>query len=118
MKNKLATVGMSALGVLAATPAFAQINTAIGVTGFGQASPEDIVVNIINWVLGILALIAVIMVLIGGFRWMTAGGNEEKVDGAKKLLLAAVIGLVIIMAAWGISIYAIGVLGGATGAPV
>ncbi|MBU0731727.1 pilin [Patescibacteria group bacterium] len=75
--------------------------------GLGEASPEDIVVNIINWILGILALIAVIMILVGGFKWMTAGGNEEKVEGAKKLLIAAVIGLVIILAAWGISVYAI-----------
>ena len=73
----------------------------------GEADPEEIVVNIINWILGILALIAVIMILIGGFKWMTAGGNEEKVEGAKKLLIAAVIGLVIILAAWGISVYAI-----------
>lgn len=75
--------------------------------GLGNADPESIVVNIINWILGILALIAVIMILIGGFKWMTAGGNEEKVEGAKKLLIAAVIGLVIILAAWGISVYAI-----------
>lgn len=75
--------------------------------GLGNADPETIVVNIINWILGILALIAVIMILIGGFKWMTAGGNEEKVEGAKKLLIAAVIGLVIILAAWGISVYAI-----------
>ena len=75
--------------------------------GLGEANPEKIVVNIINWILGILALIAVIMILVGGFKWMTAGGNEEKVEGAKKLLIAAVIGLVIILAAWGISVYAI-----------
>lgn len=73
----------------------------------GNASPEDMVVSIINWILGILALIAVVMILVGGFKWMTAGGNEEKTEGAKKLLIAALIGLVIILAAWGISVYVI-----------
>ena len=80
----------------------------------GDKDPESIVVSVINWVLGILALIAVILVIVGGFQWMTAGGNEERVGKAKKLLIAAVIGLVIILAAWGISIYAINILGGAT----
>ncbi|MFH0818518.1 MAG: pilin [Patescibacteria group bacterium] len=73
----------------------------------GNASPEELVVSVINWILGLLALVAVIMILIGGFMWMTAGGNEEKVEKAKKLLIAAIIGLVIILAAWGISVYVI-----------
>ncbi len=84
----------------------------------GNEAPTDIVVAAVNWVLGILALIAVIMVLIGGFKWMTAGGNEERVDSAKKLLVAAIIGLVIILAAWGISLYAVQTLGEVTGADV
>lgn len=84
----------------------------------GNNTPTSIVVDVVNWVLGILALIAVIMVLIGGFKWMTAGGNEERVDGAKKLLVAAIIGLVIILAAWGISLYAVQTLGNVTGATV
>ena len=118
MRNKLVSAGMAGLGMLVASPALAQVNTSIPVSGYGQESPEDIVINLINWILGILALIAVVMILIGGFRWMTAAGNEEKVDSAKKLLIAAIIGLVIVMAAWGISIYAVGVLAGATGATV
>ena len=96
----LFTVGNFALAVDVTPDAAQNID-------LGEASPEDIVVNIINWILGILALIAVIMILVGGFKWMTAGGNEEKVEGARKLLIAAVIGLVIILAAWGISVYAI-----------
>ncbi|MFH1536544.1 MAG: pilin [Patescibacteria group bacterium] len=82
----------------------------------GDASPERIVVDIINWGLGVLALVAVVMILIGGFQWMTAGGNEERIEKAKKLLIAAVIGLLIILAAWGISSYAVNVLGNVTGA--
>jgi len=116
MKQKLMTAGASALGWMVAAPAFAQLNTSFDITGYGTNSPEEIVINLINWVLGILALIAVILVLVGGFRWMTAAGNEEKVDSAKKLLVAAVIGLVIVMAAWGISIYAIDILSTATNA--
>ena len=84
----------------------------------GSEEPTNVLVSGINIVLGVLALIAVIMILIGGFKWMTAGGNEEKVEGAKKLLIAAIIGLVIILAAWGISLYAVRTLGNVTGANV
>lgn len=86
-----------------------------GTFNLGSGSPVSIVIGIVNWALGLLALVAVILVLIGGFMWMTAAGNEEKVDKAKKILSAAIIGLVIILAAWGITIYAINVLGTATG---
>lgn len=118
MSKKITTPLVTALGWLAATPALAvTANTNYNI-GLGNATPEEVVVSIINWVLGILALIAVIMILIGGFKWMTAAGNEEKVESAKKLLVAAIIGLVIILAAWGISIYAVDTLLGVTGANV
>lgn len=112
--KKITTVISTGLGWLMALPALAAATKTDYNIGLGNASPEEVVVNIINWVLGILALIAVIMILIGGFKWMTAAGNEEKVESARKLLIAAIIGLVIILAAWGISIYAIDTLMGAT----
>lgn len=98
------------VGSLAASSALAEVDpypdAALNIE-LGNSSPEDLAVSIINWILGILALVAVVMILVGGFKWMTAGGNEEKVESAKKLLIAAIIGLVIILAAWGISVYAI-----------
>lgn len=70
--------------------------------------PKEAAVNIINLVLSFLGLIAVVIILIGGFKWMTAGGNEEKVGEAKKLLIAGLIGLVIILLAWGIATWVVG----------
>lgn len=84
--------------------------------GLGSANLQETVIAIIQWVLGLLGLIAVIMILIGGFKWMTAGGNEEKVESAKKLLTAAIIGLVIILLAWAIVIFVLGVLQNTSGA--
>lgn len=46
---------------------------------------------------------------------MTAGGNEEKVEKAKKIITAAVIGLVIILVAWAIVIFALNVLQNTSG---
>ncbi len=48
-------------------------------------------------------MIAVVIILLGGFKWMTAAGNEDKVEEAKHLMTAGVIGLIIIVASWGIS---------------
>lgn len=80
----------------------------------GNKDPRTMVAQIINVVLTLLGIIAVIIVLLGGFKWMTAGGNEDKVSEAKKLLGAGVIGLVIILAAWGIASFVLEQLMSAT----
>ena len=115
--TRIASAGSVALAMAAplASKAVISFQDLSGTLGLGSENPENVVIDIVNWVLGLLALIAVILVLIGGFMWMTAGGNEDKIGRAKKLLVAAVTGLVIILAAWGISIYAIDILGTATG---
>lgn len=76
-----------------------------GDLGLSGGSLEETVVRVIQWVLGFLALIAVIMIIIGGFRWMTAAGNEEKIASAKKIISAAIVGLVVVLLAWAIVIF-------------
>lgn len=76
--------------------------------------PRSVVGSIINMALGFLGVIAVVIILAGGFKWMTAGGNEDKVSEAKKLLGAGVIGLVIILAAWAVANFIIGSIYNAT----
>lgn len=75
-----------------------------------DASLEETIGNIINIVLGFLGIVAIVIVLFGGFKWMTAGGNDEKVADAKKLLIAGVIGLAIILSAYAITSFVIGSL--------
>ncbi len=65
-------------------------------------SPEDIIINIFNWLAGILALISVVVIVIAGIMWVTAGGNEDTVKKARGMILYAVIGLIIAGAAYGI----------------
>jgi hypothetical protein len=76
-----------------------------GTWGLGTADLKGTVINILQWVLGLLALVAVIMIIFGGVQWMTAGGNEDKIEKAKKIISAAVIGLIIVMLAWAIVIF-------------
>lgn len=72
-------------------------------TSLGNSDPRDIMTNLLNLAMTFLAIIAVIVILIGGFKWMTAAGSEDKVSEAKKIVVGGVIGLVIILAAWAIA---------------
>ena len=73
--------------------------------GLGDADLKTTVLNIIRLVLGLMTLIAVVLIIYGGFVWLTAAGNEENVDKAKKIISAAVIGLIVILLAWAIVIF-------------
>jgi len=76
--------------------------------GLGKKDPREIARNVIQIMLGLLGIIAVVIILIGGFKWMTASGNEDKVTEAKKLLGAGIIGLLIVLAAWALAMFIIG----------
>lgn len=51
------------------------------------------VINIFSWVVGI---ISVIMVIVGGFQYITSGGDSGKVTGAKNTIMYALIGIIIV----------------------
>lgn len=72
-------------------------------TALGDAQPVEVVAGIINWVLGILAILALVLVIYAGFLWMLSRGNEEEVTKAKDILEGALFGLVIILASYGIT---------------
>lgn len=85
-----------------------QIQTGLGDTlGEINQDPREIIGRFIKFALGFLGLIAVAIILIGGFKWMTSGGNEEKTSEAKKLLGAGVVGLIIVLASWGLATWLI-----------
>ena len=67
-----------------------------------QGGLQGAVAGLINVFLGILGMIAVVIVIYGGFKWMTASGNTEQVDEAKKLLIQGVVGFAIIILAYAI----------------
>ena len=83
-------------------------------TGLGQGDINETIGAIIRAALGFLGVVAVVIILFGGFKWMTAGGNEEKVGEARKLIIAGIIGLAIILSAYAIASFVISQLVGAT----
>ena len=57
---------------------------------------NDIIHTIVNLLSAIVGVVAVIMIIVGGFRYITSGGNDTSVTSAKNTILYAVIGLVVV----------------------
>lgn len=74
----------------------------IGLPNSGITDPKMLVINIVRIILGFLGIVATIVVLYGGWLWMTSNGDPSRVEKAKKTLIAAVIGIIIIISAFGI----------------
>lgn len=84
---------------------------AMAAVNSGQLVPSEIapinnivsvVRAIIKFILVVAFVIAFIMLLVGGIRWITAGGDEKGVAGARNTITAALIGLVVILVAYAI----------------
>ena len=83
--------------------------------GLGQPKPLTAIVgSIINVVLGFLGIVLLGYLLFAGFQWMTAGGDSGQVDKAKGMIKNAIIGLIVIVAAFAISTFVLGSLVNAT----
>jgi len=87
---------------------FDDLNKTAGDSGYTVSEdPNDIIkirMNttkiIIQYALGFLGLLFLILIISGGYQWMTAGGNEESIGKAKKRIINATIGLVIVLTAY------------------
>lgn len=74
-------------------------------TKLGQNDPIVLTSGIINWFLGILGLLALVLIVYAGFKWMLSRGDEGEVEEAMDIIKGAVIGLVIVLASYGIAYY-------------
>lgn len=82
--------------------------------GLATTDVRVTIARIIRTAMGLLGIIAVLIVLYGGFKWMTAGGAEEAVGDAKKIITSGIIGLIIILTAYAIASFVITSLVSAT----
>jgi len=74
-----------------------------------------VVATVVKAFLGLLGVIFVILLIVAGFNWMTAGGDEEKINKAKSTIKAAIIGLIIVVAAYSITYFVFANLPGSGG---
>lgn len=110
----IASFGLLAPALAVGVPVYAQIDTSSPniqdsvdqgtcLSTTGECTSEDpsdevdnivaTVINIFSWVVGVTA---VIMIIVGGFQYITSGGDTGKVTTAKNTILFAIVGLVIV----------------------
>ncbi len=69
----------------------------------GEYTLNDILAIAIGasrWILGIVGSLALVMFIYGGFMFLISAGSSEKIGQAKKIIVAAVIGLLIVFASY------------------
>ena len=113
MKNKIKLAVYSISSVALAMPvlASAQFTTPAG-TGLPVNSVFGIIANIMYWLLAIVGIIGVIGFAIAGILYLTAAGDETRIETAKKAMLFSIIGVVVALAGLVALQFASGILGG------
>ena len=104
IKKAIKLIGPSAAAAVAlAAPA--AVLAATNVVPSNIAGIDNVLVivrGVIRFILVLAFIVAFIMLLVGGVRWILAGGYEKAVSGARNTITAALIGLVIILVAYAI----------------
>jgi len=91
-----------------------KVGTEAGIGGSGGGLTE-MVGRLINIALGFLGIVFLVLMLYAGFLWMTAQGEKAGVEKAKDIIKQAIIGLIVVVAAYAISNFVLGSLLNATG---
>lgn len=81
------------------------LNTTAKTAGIDQnpSDPTTLASNLVSQVLSFVGVLFLILMIYGGFMWMTAAGNDERVKTARKVVVSGVIGLIIILSAYAIT---------------
>lgn len=79
-----------------ADPASAQIG------GLTDKPLSEIITGAINWLLGVAASLTILFVIIGGIYYISAAGDDQQMETAKKIITYAIIGLVFIVISYSI----------------
>jgi hypothetical protein len=107
LKKYFATIALSLVCMLSLST-IASAATPIGFAyatelGLGTRDLRAGIMSFINIIMGLLGTIAILIILYGGFKWMTSGGSDDKVGEARKLIIEGAIGLVVILSAYAIA---------------
>lgn len=106
----LGTAGLFVATASAVDPT-TQINKGVEAAGGGSTSADDLpnlIQNIVNVLLFIAGAIAVVMIILGGIRYVTSNGDQAQVKAAKDTILYSVIGLIVALLAYAIVGFVVG----------
>jgi hypothetical protein len=65
----------------------------------GAQSLSEIALNVLKFLLSIVGVLGIIMLVIGGIMYLTAAGDEDRIDTGKKIVKYAIIGITLALAA-------------------
>ncbi|MFA7087868.1 MAG: hypothetical protein WC146_00815 [Patescibacteria group bacterium] len=80
-------------------------NQTAQVANLGKVDIGILAASIIKTILGLLGIVFLALIIMAGFKWMTAGGNEEQIKKSRETITNAVIGLIIVLAAYAITYF-------------
>jgi hypothetical protein len=96
MKSKIRTAS-SALAVAVMTLpaiAMAQFVKPTG-TNLPDAGIAEIITSVMNWILGIVGVLGIIGFAVAGILYLTAAGDETKIDSAKRAMTYSIVGVIV-----------------------
>jgi len=71
------------------------------------SGPEPVIATVISVALSLIGVIFLILMIYGGYLWMTAAGSDEKIKRSQNIITGAIIGLVVVVSAYAISSFVI-----------
>lgn len=98
-----------------ASGVYTNLRTAAGTDLVKNSDIVTMIGGIVGVIIGLLGVVLALIIIYGGFIWMTAGGDPKKVEKGKDMIKNAVIGLVIVFAAYAITGFVLRNLTGITG---
>ena len=107
--NKLLTSGIFAEAIVFASSAYAAGNASSSGLGANTGQPTNVppdleaaILQITNWILGFIGLVALLIIVYGGLLYLTAAGNDDQTAKARKTITNGVIGIIICALAFSI----------------
>lgn len=104
-------IGCGLLLALGASAQGLDAQTIAEESGLPTISLATFIGRLLQVFFGLLGVVALALLMYGGFIWMTAAGDPNKVDKAKKIIQNAIVGLVIIFSAFAITTFLMGIFG-------
>jgi hypothetical protein len=105
LRRAVLSVPLALSGLLLSSAAYAQINISNCPSGIkcgnisGGGSIAGLIVNIINFILAFLGVLAILFIVVAGIRLVVSQGDDSAKDKAKKTIIYAVVGLIVVILA-------------------
>jgi hypothetical protein len=99
LSKSLAFLGASASYLISTSVSFAQNSKIVNQKNFvgSNVKVQDLTQLITQWIFYLAIFLAVVYLMFGGIRWITSRGDKQGVEAARKHIISAVIGLVVVL---------------------